>query len=128
MISLAQNFKKVIPFITDAFTQSWAPEVGLRVEPPSFDILKEKKQILREMEFSRNTGNLVGVYSKRIGEGMFLVGVQDIIRNEADDFTIVFHPFDMSGHPLVQPAISLREICMIVPFNNPYRKPNEILA
>ncbi len=63
----------------------------------SFDFITTKQQMLHEFRYCEGRGNVVGVYSPVWGTGMFLVGVQQIIK-EGNTFIIQFHPYDMSGH------------------------------
>ena len=79
--------------------------------------------MLEEFKFCLQHRNLVGVYCPILGNGMFLVGVENIIWGDDGSASIVFFPLDMSGHSLARRSIELSEITSIVPFNNPYISP-----
>jgi hypothetical protein len=114
MKNLAAKFKSYLPKITESF---FAENLNASVE-----FVKRKKIILQELQYCHNKGNLVGVYSDVLGEGMFLLGVEDVIQLQ-DEELIVFYPDDMSGLPLKRRTIFLKEIKKIVPFNNLYINP-----
>lgn len=85
-----------------------------------FDFVKSRKGILKELTFSKQSGNLIGVYSTALGTGMFLTVVEDIARAGKDE-VIVFHRYDMSGQRLSRGKVSIDEIQMVLPFNKLYR-------
>lgn len=89
----------------------------------SFDFIRSKGKILRELQFCLKEQNLVGIYCPLLGNGMFLVGVENIIADDSGLSVITFFPQDMSGHRLARRSIELNEIDLIVPFNNPYVDP-----
>lgn len=88
----------------------------------SFDFIKSKKGILKELYISKQSRNLVGVYSPVLGEGMFLVAVEDIETHHKEEI-ILFHKYDASGHILTRTAVSIDEIKMVCPFNKAYTHP-----
>lgn len=87
-----------------------------------FDFIKTRKGILRELIISKQNRNLVGVYSPALGEGMFLVSVEEIERHNKEEI-IIFHKYDMSGHILSRTHISIGEIKMVCPFDKTYHNP-----
>jgi hypothetical protein len=87
-----------------------------------FDFVKSKKAILKEIIISKESGNLLGVYCRAFGEGMFLTGVEDI-ENDEREAIIVFNRYDMSGHILSRTRISIGEIQMVCPFNRTFVNP-----
>ena len=78
--------------------------------------------MLSELEYCLGKRNLVGVYCPLLGNGLFLVGVENIVYGD-DGTLIVFYSQDMSGHVLSRRTLHIDEINMIVPFNNPYISP-----
>jgi hypothetical protein len=114
MKNLAAKFKSYLPKLTESFL---AENLNASVE-----FVKKKRLILQELQYCHNKGNLVGVYSDAFGEGMFLLGVEDIIHLQEEEL-IIFFAYDMSGLPLKRRTIFLKEINKIVPFNNPYTNP-----
>jgi hypothetical protein len=83
---------------------------------------KSRKAMLRELLSSRDNGLLIGVYSRALGEGMFLVGISDI---EMDGPTevVVFETYDQSGTILGRTRLSIDEIKMVCPFHKKYSNP-----
>ena len=95
------------------------------VAPSDFtplDFVKNRKAILKELVLSKQSGKLIGVYSRALGEGMFLTCVEAIISHGKDE-SIVFNRYDMSGHLLARTRIPLDEIHMVCPFNKTFQNP-----
>ncbi|MBT1699547.1 hypothetical protein KK083_21795 [Fulvivirgaceae bacterium PWU4] len=86
------------------------------------DFVKTRKGILKELVLSKQSGKLIGVYSRVLGEGMFLTCVE-AIQPHGKDEQIVFHRYDMSGKMLARTRISIDEIHMVCPFNKLFRSP-----
>lgn len=95
---------------------------GRTNDPTPLDFVKSRKSILRELIISKKSGNLIGIYSKALGEGMFLTGVEEI-EPMSKDGIIVLNQNDISGKVLPRTRLDLDEIQMICPFNKPYRNP-----
>jgi hypothetical protein len=114
MKNLVEKVRKMIPLLVEDYTLE---------KTGSFDFLHHKKEIMKELDFCRKTGTLVGVYSKKLGNGLFLVGVEEIVYGIKAEL-IIFRPFDMSGYHLTDRTVLLEEIDMIIPFNNRYVKPD----
>ena len=87
-----------------------------------FDFVKSRKGILKELVISKKSGNLLGVYSKVFGEGMFLTEVQQIEQTGKEE-VVTFNRFDMSGCILSRTRVTIDEIQMVCPFNKSYRAP-----
>lgn len=87
----------------------------------SVEFIKTRKQILRTLELSQETGTVVGVYSKAFGDGMFLVAVESIEKRDGVE-VITFHRYDMSGHILTRNEVDLTEIKMVLPFRGVLKK------
>ena len=79
--------------------------------------------MLQEFQYCLRHANLVGIYCPMLGNGMFLVGVENIVSADNGSATVIFFPHDMSGHLLSRRSLELDDITMIVPFNNPYINP-----
>jgi hypothetical protein len=114
MKNLTEKFKKIHTFLANAMVSE--------TSFASFDFIRTKDHMLRELEYCRRASNLVGVYCPLLGNGMFLVGVEQIVTGD-DGVLIIFHPSDMSGHTLSRRTLQIDEITMIVPFNNPFVQP-----
>lgn len=87
-----------------------------------FDFVRTKKGILKELVISSMSGNVVGIYSRALGEGMFLAAVEKI-ESTAKDEIIVFNRYDMSGHMLARTRVAIDEIHMVCPFSRAYTNP-----
>lgn len=88
----------------------------------SIDFVRTKKNILRELNMSKEHKTIVGVYCNAFGEGMFLTAVEDI-EYLAKDEVIQFYPYDLSGKKLSRTRVQLNEIQMVCPFYKVYRNP-----
>jgi hypothetical protein len=114
MKNLTEKFKDLIPFLANSMMA--------QSSDASFDFIRSKKKMISELEYCLRKSNLVGVYCPLLGNGMFLVGVENIVYGD-DGTLIVFYSQDMSGHTLSRRTLHIDEINMIVPFNNPYISP-----
>jgi hypothetical protein len=114
MKKLVEKVKKAIPLLIEDYT---AEDTG------SFDFVQHRNEIMKELDFCQKKGSLVGVYSRKMGQGLFLVGVQEIIYGIKSEF-IIFYPFDMGGYKLTTNAVSLEDIEKIIPFNNRFVMPD----
>jgi hypothetical protein len=88
----------------------------------SFTFIQEKEAILKELLSSLQRGTVIGVYSRALGEGLFLTGVDDIEQDGTRQM-IVFETYDISGKPLPKTRISSDEIKMVCPFQIEYINP-----
>jgi hypothetical protein len=114
MKNFVEKVKKAIPHLVEDYI---AEETGV------FDFIRDRNDMMKELDFCRKTGNLVGVYSKNLGHGLFLVGVEEINYGIKAEL-ITFFPYDMSGFRLPERNVLLKDIEMIIPFNNRYVKPH----
>src|SRR5687768_16730523 len=112
MKSFAEKIKSLVLSKEERREQQYTP----------FDFVKTRKAVLKELIISKQSGNLLGLYSKALGEGMFLTGVEDI-EQHGKEVVIVFSRYDMSGNILSRTRLSLGEIQMVCPFNQTYRHP-----
>src|SRR5688500_16398928 len=91
----------------------------ISIDPTTFDFIRSKKGILRELSLSRESGNVIGIYSNVLGPGMFLTAVETIENAEI----VVVKQNDISGQMLSRTRIWIDEIQMVCPFNKAYRSP-----
>ena len=112
--------REILKKISSLVANSETNEIVLRTT--TFDFVKTRKAILRELLLSKDSKNVVGVYCKVFGEGMFLTAVEDIEYATQGEI-IVFHPYDISGRALGKSRVPLSEIQMVCPFNKIYEKP-----
>lgn len=82
-----------------------------------FDCIKSRKGIVRELLISKESGNLVGLISPSLGEGMFLVSVLSLETESAEE-TVVFQRYEITdGRFQVTTKLSVNEIKGICPFS-----------
>jgi hypothetical protein len=84
--------------------------------------IKTRKAVLKELQVARENSMLIGVYSRALGEGMFLVGVSDIETNLSSE-VIVLETYDQSGSILNRTRLSIDEIKMVCPLHKKYLNP-----
>jgi hypothetical protein len=114
-----KNFaEKIRLFLKPKNDSSFGPGPGTG----SFDFVKTRKGILKELVISKQSKNIVGVYCKVFGEGMFLTAVEGIEPTSKAEI-IVFHQYDMTGNILPRTRIELDEIQMVCPFDKIYQNP-----
>jgi hypothetical protein len=89
---------------------------------PKIQFLKDRNSILKAISNSAETGKLLGVYSKVLGEGMFLTGV-DNIENDGRGKVVVFETYDLSGQILGRTRVDLEDIKTVCPFDIQYVNP-----
>jgi len=82
----------------------------------SLNFIKSRKYMLKELQLSKDTGGVIGVYAQPLGEGMFLTVVESIDSSGKEDL-ITFHRYDLSGHILSRNELGISEIRMIFSFN-----------
>ena len=87
-----------------------------------FTFVTDRQGVLKALQKSQQTGKLIGVYSRELGDGMFLTGV-DTIENQGSMKIITFETYDMCGKILNRTKISLDEIKMVCPFDANYINP-----
>lgn len=102
-------------------------EKFLRSEPKNIQagpvqFIKVKRSMLKALKHARESGIAVGLNSGILGEGMFLVGVERVDSSGAEE-VIILKPYDMSGHLLIRPYLTLDEIKWVSPLSFPYKNP-----
>jgi hypothetical protein len=83
------------------------------------DFVKTRKGMQKELVISKESGNAVGIYSKALGDGMFIT----VVEHMHSDGIITFSRYDMSGAMLSRHELTLHEIQMVCPINQRYRYP-----
>jgi hypothetical protein len=86
------------------------------------NFLTSKKKILNHIRLCKQSGGLIGVYSERLGDGMFLTTVEEM-HEKGNDISVTLKPIDMSGTRLKKSVLSIKEITSICPFNQMYFEP-----
>lgn len=111
-MSIVESLKKTFTLNSVSETFENAPIV----------FAKSRKAVLKALSESKEHNLLIGVYSKLLGEGMFLVGVYDI-ETDGPMEIIVFETYEQSGTILNRTRLSLDEIKMVCPLNRRYVNP-----
>lgn len=76
----------------------------------SFDFVETRKGVLRELMLSKGSGNLIGLISPLLGEGIFLVLVVDIDSCNAEE-VISYRKYHVGDRGTSSTArISIRDI------------------
>jgi hypothetical protein len=88
----------------------------------SIRIVKARKIILRYLQSAMESQKAIGIYSKVLGEGMFITGVESIL-SEGKEEIVTLKPYDMSGILLARNQISISEIKSVCPFDSFYLNP-----
>lgn len=88
----------------------------------SINLITNKKAILKALRNSMETGRVIGIYSRLLGNGMLLVGVEDITNYKSED-VIILTRYDQSGLLLHSTRLLLSEIICVCPFESKYVDP-----
>jgi hypothetical protein len=90
--------------------------------PHLFNFVKDRVEMLKTILACMETGKLIGIYSRALGDGMFLTGV-DNVESDTRGKVIVFETYDFSGQILTKTRVYLDEIKMVCPFEVEYIHP-----
>ena len=108
MINLAGRIRKIISGDTNILIQG---------KNHPFDCVKARRGILRELMISKESGNLIGLITPALGEGMFLILVLSI-EPENSEGVVVFQRYDISDSRILPTAkLNINEIKGVCPFN-----------
>lgn len=107
----------IVSKIQNTFSQKSESKPGV-----TFSFIKDRQSILKALSKSQESGKLIGVYCRELGEGMFLTGV-DSIEQEGTVKVIIFETYDLCGKILNRTRVSLDEIKMVCPFDAEYVNP-----
>jgi hypothetical protein len=88
----------------------------------TFTFIQDKQEIFKALSNSLQRGTVIGVYSRALGEGLFLTGVDDI-EHDGPRTTIVFETYDISGKPMPKTRIDASDIKTVCPFQIEYINP-----
>lgn len=98
---------------------------------PGINIIKSRKEILKAIHESKDSGNVLGVYCPSLGEGMLLIGVENISTYEGE-VIVSLKRYDLNGILLHRNSISVTEIRSVCPFStmyvNPFLKAQKVYA
>jgi hypothetical protein len=86
------------------------------------EFISESDQILHVLEQSKVNGTVVGISASILGSGVFLTGVDNIIKTDSD-YLIVLKGYDVTGYILERNKIFLSDIRSICPFQSKFKNP-----
>ena len=82
-----------------------------------FDFVQTRKGVLRELMIGQESGNLIGLVSPALGEGIFLALVLHV-DSETVDEEITFQKYDVTGrrHPVPDklPVRDIKGVCQFL--------------
>ena len=85
--------------------------------------IRSPRKMITALQECRDNGSVVGIYSRILGEGMFLTGVESIYLDD-DEKVVVLKRYDLGGNILPRTHFSIHEfdsICQMgVPYVNPF--------
>jgi hypothetical protein len=93
-----------------------------RLDDKSLSFLRSRNSIREGLVKSKMSGTVVGVYSRALGEGMFITSVADIYPDNEEEI-IVLKRYDLSGLILPRTDLSLSEIKAVCEFQMIYKNP-----
>jgi hypothetical protein len=93
---------------------SGSPSNHLENQNRPFDIIKTKAGILRELQISKDSGSLLGLFSP-LSDGMLLVVVLDMETRGTEEI-IDFQKYDVTGRVLSTIRTNLSDVKAICPF------------
>lgn len=82
---------------------------------PGLRSVKERNEILAELENSRSENNVLGFFLR--GEEELITTAVDDVQKKGDDIWVQLKPCDLHGYPIEKNIISLDEIRTVVHFN-----------
>ncbi len=86
-----------------------------------FEFTRSPKEIFKALLDSKERGTAVGVKSSRLGKGMFVTAVDDILIG--DHTRVIFRGYDFTGHVLETNVLSLTDIEGICSFETKFGNP-----
>lgn len=93
-----------------------------KVDDQSLNFLKSRRMIRNGLLKSKHSGTVVGIYSRALGEGMFITSVDDMYPDH-DEEIVVLKRYDLSGLILPRTDLSLSEIKAVCEFDMIYKNP-----
>jgi hypothetical protein len=86
------------------------------------EFLTSKDEIFRELLHSKIHGNVVGICSDRLGNGMYLTAVEELLQDDGDLIAII-KPYDCTGHFFPVNRLHIGEITSVFPFKSKFENP-----
>jgi hypothetical protein len=108
--------KNILGNVIRLFNTQTAPK-SMRI-----NILKSRKAISSALFSCKDTGKVIGIYSPALGEGMLLLGVDDVLTDHEEPVAI-FKRYDLNGIVLPRTRIAVSEIRSACLFDCLYENP-----
>jgi hypothetical protein len=93
-----------------------------RLDDSALNFLKSRTSIRDGLMRSKHSGTVIGIYSRALGEGMFITSVADIYPDNEEEI-VVLKRYDLSGLILPRTDLSLSEIKAVCNFDMVYKNP-----
>jgi hypothetical protein len=87
------------------------------------DFLLDRDSIFKQILDSTATGNLVGITSEKLGTGMFLTSVEQVIMEDEGEVIVVLKPYDATGYIFPTNRLHLSDITSLFPFKTKFQNP-----
>ena len=85
-------------------------------------MLTSADDVFRELLNSKMHGNIIGITSPVLGEGIFLTSVQEVVQDESG-LVIIIKPYDSSGFFFPTNRLHLPDIVSVFPFKSKFENP-----
>lgn len=85
------------------------------------DLVRDNLKILKEVRRCKQSGGLIGIYSRMLGSGMCLTRVEDICEF-GKETVVILNPLEVMGFMPEKNSIPLSEIRFVCPFNQVYEE------
>lgn len=86
-----------------------------------FDCIRSRKGIMRELMISKESGNLLGLISPSLGEGIFLILVEALDSENSED-VVVFQKYQITdGQFQLSRKLNINEIKGVCTFSYNYQ-------
>jgi hypothetical protein len=87
-------------------------------------IITHPKHILDELIASKENGNVIGIWARPLGAGLFMCAVETIYDDDVEhDKVIILKEKDLNGAQLQAHVLFLQEIEKVFPFKTIYDNP-----
>ena len=87
-------------------------------------IITEPRNILEELNASRENGNVIGIWAPSLGTGLYTCAVERILDDDVEhDKVVILKENDLNGVPLNTHVLFLQEIEKVFPLKARYDDP-----
>ena len=93
------------------------------MENSFFNLVNDRKDMLKALEQSKLQGSVIGINSPSLGSGTFLTSVSEIQLPWHENPVIVLKSYDISGYFLDKNTVRLNDIISVIPFTSVFQNP-----